>query len=366
MTAGEVSQAIEEGIRQSGLACTTECFPVGDGGDGTAELISERFGGEVIQLEATDALGRSIEVSYGIIDDGLTAVIEMANASGIRLLDENELDPLQATSFGTGEMIRSALDQGVNKIIIGLGGSATVDGGSGMLKALGVEFLDSDGNALYHSPKALEKLARIDISNLDGRVSACNIVVLCDVDNCLLGKEGSAAIFGPQKGAQPEDVPTLDAILRKISDAAFISTKKRMDTLVHGGAAGGVAAALAVFLNAELVAGAQYFLTLSGFDNSLRNSDLVITAEGSLDEQTLKGKAPFAVANFAKQYNLPVIGIAGRVPLTDVKELNNFFDILLPIGHQPSTLDVAIKNTRSDLIRTGAAVGKLIALSFVK
>ena len=363
LTALEVSLAIRKGLQNSNLSCTTECFPVGDGGDGTAQLIIDKFKGSKVYVKVHDPLDRIVNTSFGLIEKGKTAVIEMADASGIRLLGEDELNPLQTSSVGTGELILAALDKGVSKIIVGLGGSATVDGGAGMLSALGVKFLDNYGNVLSPRHEDLAKLARIDVSAIDSRILKCRIVVLCDVNNRLLGKNGSAAVFGPQKGATKSDVIKLDNLLAKISSLGLKQTGKQMDKVEHGGAAGGVAAALYAFCNAELVAGAEHFLGFTDFDMRLKGCDLVITGEGSLDTQTLHGKAPLAVSVMAKTHNIPVVGIAGRVPLSRDRGLGNHFDVLMAIGHEPSDLSRAIADTRANLIRTGTLIGNLFSLS---
>ncbi|MEJ7693080.1 glycerate kinase [Daejeonella sp.] len=376
LNAPEVALAIGQGLQSSKLSCTTECFPVGDGGDGTAQLIIDKFKGTAVPVEVHDPLGRKIQASFGLIEKGKTAVIEMADASGIRLLNTDELNPFKTSSAGTGEMLLAALDQGVSTIIIGLGGSATVDGGAGMLSALGVKFFDANDSPLhrllsfgeagvrpYPIPEDLSQLARIDISAIDRRIFKCRIIVLCDVDNYLLGENGSAAVFGPQKGAKDSDVPELEKILGNISALGFKETGNNMDKVKHGGAAGGLAAALHAFCNAELVAGAEHFLQLTGFEKSLKNCDLVITGEGSLDAQTLQGKAPFAVSVLAKKHNIPVVGVAGRVPLGSNAELDQHFSVLQSIGHEPSGLASAIADTEANLIRTGTLIGNLFSLS---
>ena len=366
LDATEVAAAIREGLENSKLECTTECFPIGDGGDGTAQLILKKFNGEIIETEVSDPLGKKINASFGLIDHGETAIIEMADASGIRLLNQAELNTLQANSFGTGQMIVAALNQGVNKIIIGLGGSATVDGGAGLLCALGARFLDSKGKELKPFPEDLSGLADIDISGINQRIFDCEIIALCDVSNYLLGPEGAAAVFGPQKGAQPADVLKLETLLRKISEIAFAAGLGDMNSVKYGGAAGGTAAALNVFLKAELVDGAQHFLAITNFADSLKSCDLLITGEGSLDEQTLHGKAPFAAAAAAKCLGIPVVGIAGKVPLTHNPELNEYFQVLIALGNKPSSLETAIIETRSNLIRTGIMLGNLFYIQKFK
>ena len=366
LDAREAALAIQKGFDGSRLVCTTECFPVGDGGDGTAQLIVDKFKGSKVNVTVQDPLGRIVKTSFGLIDRGKTAVIEMADASGIRLLNRDELNPLKASSIGTGEMITTALDKGVRRIILGLGGSATVDGGAGLLSALGVKFLDEKGKVLRPQPDALFNLDAIDISGLDRRIFACKIIVLCDVDNTLTGKKGSAAVFGPQKGASAPVVSKLDGLLSHISKVGFTQTHKHMDKIKHGGAAGGVAAALYAFCNAELVNGAEYFLSVTNFEKSLQKAGLVVTGEGSLDVQTLNGKAPFAVAVMAKRAKVPVVGIAGSVPLIKHSKLEDHFNVLLAIGNQPADLTSAIADTKANLIRTGALLGNLFSLPQTK
>jgi glycerate kinase len=363
LTANETADAIQEGLKRSGLNFTSECFPIADGGDGTGHLIVEKCGGVWHEYEVHDPLGRPIKASLGITDQGKTAVIEMADASGIRLLNPEERLPLMASSFGTGELIRFALDRQVEKIIIGLGGSATVDGGIGILSALGMRFRDADGLELAALPVNMSRFRQIDNSAFDERVFNCKITVLCDVDNFLLGEQGSAAVFGPQKGASPEDVKFLDHALTNLSDLAFKSTGIKMNEIIHGGAAGGIAATLRTFLNAEIMNGGEHFLQITGFKESLKNANLLITGEGSLDEQTLQGKGPFAVAKYAKEKGIPVIGLAGKVPLMDHPGMNKYFDLLLAIGNQPTDLETAMKYTASNLIRTSITVGRFLTLS---
>jgi glycerate kinase len=267
-----------------------------------------------------------------------------------------------ASSFGTGELIRFALDRQVSKIIIGLGGSATVDGGIGILSALGMKFRDADGADIAALPINISRFRQIDRSGFDIRILNCQITVLCDVNNLLLGEKGSAAVFGPQKGANPSDINILDQALTNLSDLAFESTGINMNEILHGGAAGGIAAALFTFLNAALVNGAEHFLKLTAFEKSLKKADLLITGEGRIDEQTLQGKGPFAVAKFAKENNVGVIGISGSVPLHENAELDKYFDILIPIVNQPTDLNSAMKFTTSNLIRTAIVIGKFLSL----
>ena len=358
LNAIDAAEAIRLGLGQSKLICSCECFPIADGGDGTGDLIIKKCGGTLVHVDVSGPLGRKMRSSYGLIDEGRTAVIEMADASGIRLLKADELDPLRASSFGTGEMIRSALGKGVSKIIIAMGGSATVDGGSGMLKALGVRFLSKKRDISFSED--LADLTEIDLSGLDQRILNCEVVVLCDVDNTLLGKSGSAAVFGPQKGASAEGVKKLEASLSRLRDIALRETGKDMSAIKYGGTAGGAAAGLFAFLNAKLVNGIEYFLDLTGFDAVLQPTDLLITGEGSIDEQTLNGKGPFGAASRAKLHGITVIGLAGKIPLDENKEISRYFDLLLAIGNEPAEYNTALYLTAANLTRTSRQLGNFI------
>src|SRR5215204_1413089 len=363
LTADETALAVQDGFIQSKLDCECECFPVGDGGDGTGELIIKKYNGEIIDTEVHDALGRKVKAQFGLIEKGKTAVIEMAAASGIRLLKQEELNPLIATSFGTGEQIKAALDRGARKIIIGMGGSATVDGSCGILRALGIRFFNADMQELTRLPESLTELETIDLSGLDPRISGCEVVVLCDVDNLLLGEKGAAAMFGPQKGASGPEVRKLDTALSRLAQVVLNHSGKDMASVKYGGTAGGAAAGLFALLNAELVNGIDYFLELTHFDAALKKATLVVTGEGSIDEQTLQGKGPFGVAFRAKLQGLPVIGLAGNVPKEPNKNLLKYFDVLLPIGHQPCDLPTALGATAANLRRTAFELGNLLAIS---
>jgi glycerate kinase len=356
LDAERVANAIAVGLKQGKAACNCTLFPVGDGGDGTGNLLTKHLGGVFVKAQAHDALGREITAGFGLVDHDHTAIIEMADACGIRLLTAGELDPLRASSFGAGELIKAALDKGVKKIIIGMGGSATVDGGVGILSALGIKFFSADGTLLDTLPEKLVDLAVIDISGLDKRIATCEIIILCDVDNRLLGDNGAAAVFGPQKGATAADVSLLDAVLANFAAIALQQTGKNI-TIKHSGTAGGAAAGLYGFLNAKLVSGADTFLTLSGFNAALQHADLVITGEGSIDEQTLQGKAPVVVAARAKEKGIKVIGLAGRVPAVPSAELDKYFDELRSINKEPVALSEALKHSYDNLIIAAREIG---------
>jgi glycerate kinase len=362
LTATEAANAIKLGFEQSKLSCACTCFPIGDGGDGTGSLIIQHFAGQRIPVTVTDPLGRRITSSFGLIDNGRTAIIEMADSAGLRLLSSSELYPLKATSFGTGTVILEALRWGVKRIIIGMGGSATVDGGTGILQALGIRFLDADGNLLSDLPAQLSQLHTIDDSNLPAEIKACEIINLCDVVNPLLGENGAAAVFGPQKGATPKDLEVLEKGLTIFKEATKRQKGIDMGTWVHGGTAGGAAAGLCAWLNAQLVNGTDYFLELTGFDKVIANSHMLVTGEGSLDLQTLQGKAPAGAARKASSMGIPVLALAGKIDVENIDHLKEIFDILLPIGNGACTLEEALSLTAINLTRTAREVGDLLAL----
>jgi glycerate kinase len=361
--ADAVARAVAAGLRRSRLDCQCELFPVGDGGDGTAALLTAHLRGSTRSARVHDPLGRQIAASLGLIEGGATAVIEMADASGLRLLRPEELDPLHASSAGTGELIACALDAGVRKIVLGVGGSATVDAGAGLLQALGVRFLDASGRGLDGMPETLVNLASIDVSGIDSRLAGCAITVMCDVDNPLLGSQGAASVFGPQKGASPAAVAALELALTRFCEVASAHTGRGIATLPRGGAAGGVAAGLAALLNAELVRGIDYFLDATGFDAALQSADLVITGEGCLDDQTLLGKAPHGVALRARVRNIPVVALAGQVPLVPGAALQAAFDVMLPIGSGTETIAEAMRHTAGNLERTALQLGNCLAIN---
>lgn len=362
LDATAAAEAIRQGLQRSKLKCTCECFPVGDGGDGTAALLIQKRSGKIMSAEVRDPLGRKVRAGLGLVDHGRTAVIEMADASGLRLLRREEYDPLSADSFGTGELIQRALDAGVNRILLGIGGSATVDGGTGILRALGVRFLDANGKILLNMPSDLAGLASVDLSALDQRILPCPLIVLCDVENPLLGDEGAAKFFGPQKGATATVVTMLEAALTRFRDVVFRQTGKDLAAMKHGGAAGGVAAGLAGLLNARLVNGIDHFLDATGFDGALAETDLVITGEGRMDEQTLHGKGPYGVASRARKRDIPVIGLAGQVSPEAEASLRRHFAQLLVINPPLVEPANAMKQTAQNLQRMATALGNQLAV----
>ena len=311
VSASRCAQAIKAGFVSIFPQAECVCLPIADGGEGTVEAMVEATDGKMVMLPVMGPMGDFVGAFYGLSGDGQTAFIEMAAASGLMLVPAGERNPLRATSYGTGELIRHALDAGVRHIILGIGGSATVDGGMGMAQALGARFLDERGESVGLGGGALQRLVKIDLSDLDPRLHDCRIEVACDVDNPLLGERGAAAVFGPQKGACIEMVAVLERGLQNYARVMLAATGQDVAAMVGGGAAGGMGAAARVFLNATLKSGIDIVLEAGHLEEALRDADLVITGEGRMDSQTVGGKAPVGVARIAKKYDIPVIGIAG-------------------------------------------------------
>ncbi|KAA5544830.1 glycerate kinase family protein [Adhaeribacter rhizoryzae] len=363
LSAFAVAEAIKTGLQQSKLAATYTLFPIADGGEGITDILVQQLNGRLVPATVQDALGRNINTSFGLIKDDQVAVVELARASGLRWLQKHELNPLQASTFGTGQLIKQALDLGCRQIIMGLGNSATVDGGVGLLQALGVKFLDNQGQSIGLGAQGLLNLQSIDLTALDERLLTCNITVACDVENPLLGPKGAAQVFGPQKGANPETVLLLEQGLNRLNQVLKAALNKDMADWVHGGAAGGTAATLAAVLNADLVPGVNYLLDLTGFNEALANADLLITAEGGLDEQTLAGKGPYGVARHAQEKNIPVIALAGQIPANLNLALFEYFNAVFPIGTGPVSLEDALAHTTENLTRTAWQIGNLLQLN---
>jgi glycerate kinase len=361
LTAGEAADAIKRGLSRSRLSATSECRPVGDGGDGTGDLLIQYLQGQRIPAGARDPLGRSMDSYFGLIEETNTAIIEMASASGLRLIDPADRNPLCTSSAGTGDLIRAALDHGAGRIILGLGGSATVDGGTGILQALGARFVDGNGQGLEQLPARLAELALIDLGGLDPRLAATQLIILCDVSNPLTGPKGAAVVFGPQKGADPAAVRRLESGLKKFAEVIYDRTGTDVASAPRTGTAGGAAAGLHGLLNAALVSGIDYFLEITGFDAALDRSTHVITGEGGIDEQTLQGKAPFGVAVRAKTRGLPVIAMTGRRP-ADTTVLKPYFDEIILINKRHAPMVEALASTAANLERTAMEWGNRLAL----
>jgi len=345
LTALEVAENIQKGIRNFDERINVELLPMADGGEGTVQSLVDATNGEIIKKEVTGPLGKKVEAFYGILGDQKTAVIEMAAASGLPLVPKAKRNPLKTTTYGTGELILSALEHGVEQIIVGIGGSATNDAGVGMAQALGAEILDKNDKEVAFGGEHLDEIKEINLENLDPRIKNTEILVACDVDNPLFGRNGAAYVYAPQKGADPYIVEQLDNNLRKFSEIVKEELNKNINEIPGAGAAGGLGAGLVAFLDAELKAGIDIILELMNFEKKLENVDLVITGEGMLDGQSINGKTPIGVARKAKEKGIAVIAIAGTLGIGVEKVLDYGIDAYYSIINKPSELDLIIKES---------------------
>lgn len=356
LSALEVATAIELGFREIWPEAEYVKIPVADGGEGTVEAMVAAMQGHLVHVDVTDPLGNTIQAFYGLSGDERSAFIEMAAASGLEQVPANLRDPLKTTSWGTGELIRHALDAGVEHIIIGIGGSATNDGGAGMVQALGARLLDAQDEDIAHGAMGLESLTRIDISQLDPRLAGCRIEVACDVTNPLTGKEGASVVFGPQKGATAEMIPRLDRALTHYAQLIARDLDVNVLELAGGGAAGGMGAALYAFCGAQLRRGIEIVTDALRLDACVADADLVVTGEGRIDSQTIHGKVPVGVAKIAKRYNKPVIGIAGSLT-ADVGVVHDHgLDAVFSVIYTICSLDEALKNASENVRMTARNV----------
>ncbi|EPN9525574.1 glycerate kinase [Cronobacter malonaticus] len=350
LSAMDVAKAIEAGFREIYPQASYVCVPMADGGEGTVEAMVAATGGQIITTPVTAPLGNKVDGFFGLLGDGETAVVEMAAASGLHLVPTAQRDPRITTSYGTGELILAALERGVKAIIIGIGGSATNDGGAGMMQALGARFLDGEGRELAPGGAALARLERLDLSALDPRLAQVSVTVACDVDNLLCGEKGASAVFGPQKGATPEMVSELDAALRCFGEQLEAVTGKTIISAPGAGAAGGMGAALLGMLNAELRPGIEIVIESLGLAQAVRDADLVITGEGRLDSQSIHGKTPIGVARVAKQFQRPVVAIAGSLTpdyqIVHEHGIDAAFSVIDRIVTLQEALDDAERNLR--------------------
>lgn len=362
LSALEVATHIEAGFREVFPNAHYVKLPVADGGEGTVEAMVAATNGEIIEVSVTGPLGDPIQAFYGISGDKQQAFIEMAAASGLEQVPAELRNPLKTTSWGTGELIRCALDSGVKSILIGIGGSATNDGGIGMVQALGASLLDSSDEPLGLGGGEVARLASIDISGLDKRLKECRIEVACDVTNLLAGKEGATAVFGPQKGATPKMISELDQALDHY--AKIISRDLDIDvlTLSGGGAAGGMGAALYAFCGAELRQGIEIVTEALKLDELVRDADLVITGEGRIDSQSIHGKVPIGVAKVAKRYNKPVIGIAGSLTADVGVVYDHGLDAVFSVLYSICTLEEALDNAGDNLRMAARNIAATLAI----
>lgn len=310
--AADAAAAIDRGIRRALPGAETVLVPMADGGEGTLDSLT-RFGGTKAKVQVSDPLGRPVDAEYGLIHGGSTCVVELASASGLELIAAEERDPLRTTTYGTGEVIRRALDAGCRQFIMAIGGSASNDGGAGILQALGVRLLDEAGQSVGRGGLELQRVAAIDMGGMDERLAESTFVIASDVQNPLLGPNGASHVYGPQKGATPEMVAVLEQGMRVWADCILEATGLRVHDLPGAGAAGGVGAALLAFFKAGMRSGIDLVIEHSGFMAHLKGADLVITGEGRMDAQTASGKTPMGVAKEARRHGVPVIALAGSV-----------------------------------------------------
>ena len=362
LTALEVANAIETGFKRIFPNAEYVKLPMADGGEGTVQSLVDATQGRLIEAEVTAPLGNQVKSFFGLSGDGKTAIIEMAAASGLHLVPMDERNPCQTTSFGTGELIKQALDLGVQHIILGIGGSATNDGGAGMLQALGLRLLDKNGQSIGFGGAALSNLAEIQLVDLDPRLQHVQIEVACDVNNPLCGERGASAIFGPQKGATPEMVKELDAALAHFAEIADRDCGKQIKEQSGAGAAGGMGGGLLLLPNVQLKAGVQIVLDNLKFAEQVKDADLVITGEGRMDAQSILGKTPIGVARTAKQFNRPVIAIAGCLREDYEVVYEHGIDAVFPIIRNLGDLPTILKQGEQNLISTAQNVARLLSL----
>lgn len=364
LTALEVATAIETGFKRVFPDADYVKLPMADGGEGTVQSLVDATQGKLIECEVTAPLGDKVKSFFGLSGDGKTAIIEMAAASGLHLVPPEKRNPLLTTSYGIGELIKLALDLGVESFILGIGGSATNDGGVGMLQALGMQCLDSQDKPIGFGGAELANIVKIDVQQLDPRLQQVHIEVACDVNNPLCGECGASAIFGPQKGATPEMVKQLDAALSHFAEIAERDCGKQIRDQAGAGAAGGMGGGLLLLPSVQLKAGIQIVLERLHLIDYVKDADVVITGEGRIDAQSIMGKTPIGVARTAKQFNKPVIAIAGCLREDYDVVFDHGIDAVFPIIHQLGDLSDILKQGEQNLISTAQNVARVLAFKF--
>ncbi|EGR2117036.1 glycerate kinase [Vibrio cholerae] len=363
LTAKQVCDAIQAGLARVWHDAKFVAIPVADGGEGTVQSLVDATQGRLVEVKVMGPQGKRVEAFYGMLGDNQTAVIEMAAASGLHHVPLVQRDPKLTTSFGTGELIRHALDQGVTKLIIGLGGSATNDGGVGMLAALGARFTNADGDPIQLTGGGLRELTHIDLQDFDPRLQHCDILVACDVNNPLCGDKGASAVFGPQKGATPEDVQLLDGALRQFGLLTEKVTGKMVLESAGAGAAGGMGAALLAYTQARLRPGIEIVLETVQLAHQVSDADLVITGEGRIDSQTVHGKTPMGVAKVAKRFDVPVLALCGCTGDNYQAVYQCGIDAVFAAVPRAMSLEDALKESDFNLADLAENVARLWVLS---
>jgi glycerate kinase len=364
LSSKKVGEIVKKGLSTMFNDTDILVIPVGDGGEGTVESLVDATNGEYYNIEVTAPLIGKVMASYGISGDGNTAFIEMASASGLNLTPIEKRNPYISTTYGTGEVLKSALDKGVKKIIMGIGGSATNDGGIGLASALGVKFLDAEGRIISNDNKGIEDLDRIDISCIDKRLKDIEIITACDVDNPLTGKNGASYIYGGQKGADIEMIEIMDQNLYKLASIIRRDLGVDIEHVPGAGSAGGLGAGLMAFCGAELKSGIDIVLDFLDFDQKITGADLIITGEGMFDHQTLMNKAPIGVARRAKAQGIKVVGIAAVFSDQADVLLESGFDAIFSVVSKLSSIDEAISNTERNLLTLSKSIARLLPRSF--
>jgi len=355
----EVAGAIKDGVKEIFPDAQYISLPMADGGEGTVDALLFAIGGKKYKADVLDPLGRKVKAEYAVLSDG-TGVLEMASASGLPLLRTNEKNPLITSTYGTGQIILELVKKKVKSILIGVGGSATVDGGTGMAKALGVKFYSKSGENLQEGGGFLGDLEKIDISGINRDALKTKITVLCDVNNPLTGKYGASRIFGPQKGADKKMVNILEKNLKHYAKIIKKQIRKDIEHIPGSGAAGGLAAGLVAFLNAELKEGAHFIAEKIKLEKNIKDSHLIITGEGKIDSQVKYGKAILAVIQISKKYKKPVVAICGQIS-GDLKFLHKYgLSAVFPITPGPITLEESIKNSKRFIRNTSAQIAGLV------
>lgn len=360
------ARAIRKGVLHADPSSECVLAPIADGGDGTLQALVDSSGGRILLGNVTDALGRPIKAEWGSMGDGVTAVIEMARCSGLAMLSADERDPLTTTTYGVGQLIKLALDANHRRFILGIGGSATNDGGGGMLRALGVGLLDESGNDIPLGGAGLARLSRINLDGIDPRIKDAEILVACDVNNPLCGPDGASAVFGPQKGASHRDIEKLDAALSHYAEVIRSDIGVDIKDYPGAGAAGGLGAGLMSVLGAKLTAGVDIVLDAVGFDDMLDGVELIITGEGQIDQSTVFNKAPVGVARLARKRSIPVVVIAGGLGQGFRNTHDLGINAAFSLVNKPMSLDEAmcdaellLEETAEQIIRT-ISVGRFI------
>ena len=362
MTAKEACDAMEKGIKRVFPEAQCIKVPMADGGEGTVQSLIDATEGELIEVSTIAPLGNEIKASFGLLGGGQGAVIEMAAASGLHLVPLEKRNPLITTSYGTGVLIKEALNRGVKNILIGIGGSATNDGGAGMLQALGIKLLDEAGMELPFGGGALDRLKTIDIQGLDKRILEANIQVACDVTNPLIGKNGASAVFGPQKGATVEMIEILDKNLTHFAEVINQELGIDIAQVPGGGAAGGLGASLKAILKAELKSGVELVVEYTSLMEKVKGASYVFTGEGSIDSQTINGKTPFGVAQVAKKQGLPVIAFAGRVGQGSEVLYNHGINSIIGILPEAVDLNKALIEGQNNLERAAESIMRILSI----